>query len=115
MFVRIGDMKVNRRHWKFRLISALGLLTAYVMIYAILSAIGGYKVRHSGELRYAATGLGVMDTTIWYPAGVEWYRRKTIDGKYVIDSNPLGWLFLPALLVDRNLVHPTIKHSGTNR
>ncbi len=81
-------------------------LATYVAIYVSLSAFGAYRLKISGERRYAGIGLGLMDTDYWYPAGIEWRRWKDVSGKYRIDANPLGWFFLPLIFVDRQLVHP---------
>jgi hypothetical protein len=81
-------------------------LASYVGCYTTLSTTGRYVVRPSGERRWSH-GLAVMDTSLWTPRFMHWERRKQIDGKYIMDGNPLAWFFLPLLQLDRTFVHPT--------
>lgn len=90
-----------------RLISLAIMLSLYVGTYSVLSANGRYIMRPSGERRWNQTGMALMDTSLWTPAGVSWDRRRSVTGKYVYESDPLGWLFLPLLSLDRRYVHPT--------
>ncbi len=95
---------LGSRRW---LVSLSMMFALYVGSYAVLSACGRYVVRPLGERRWPGTGMAVMDTSLWTPAGVRWERRRSVTGNYVYESDPLGWLFLPLLSLDRRYVHPT--------
>ena len=103
------DQRPARRRHGMRGYSAAiaAFLLLYVLSYACLSAMGRYRARPSGEHRYAGNGMAMMDRSLWCPAGMVWERRKDISGNYVVEADPLGWLFLPLISIDRCLVHPT--------
>ena len=84
------------------------VLTAYLVSYLILSALGGYRFDQSGELRYASAGLSVSDLVMWHPAGC-WYQRRLrgITGDHTSRGNFLGYLYSPLIVLDRALVHRT--------
>lgn len=94
---------LGSRRW---LVSLSMMFALYVGSYAALSACGRYVVRPSGERRWPGTGMAVMDTSLWTPAGVRWERRRSVTGDSIFDGNLLGWCFLPVLWVDRTAIHP---------
>lgn len=91
-----------------RRFAEIGLVVAalYVGSYVALLAAGRYVPRPSGELRYE-NGFALLDRHEWRPAGLVWHRWRGITGRYIVDGNPPGWFYLPLLLIDRRLVHPT--------
>lgn len=87
--------------------SVLMFLGFYVGTYVTLSAHGEYRPRPSGERRYS-NGLAAFDLRIWYPYGMRWQRWKSVSGEDVVDSDLLGWFYLPMIILDRHWFHPTI-------
>lgn len=78
---------LSSRRW---LVSLSMMFALYAGSYAVLSACGRYVVRPSGERRWPGTGMALMDTSLWTPAGVHWERRRSVTGKSIHDGDPLG-------------------------
>ncbi len=97
--------KWNKASWRAIWTISL-LLIGYFGSYSALSMWGNYRMRPSGELRYA-NGFAMFDTSLWSPIGMNWERRKSVDGSYYIEADPTGWLFFPCIWFDRKYIHPT--------
>jgi hypothetical protein len=95
----------RRRRMFFRIV--VGLLL-YVASYSILSFNGRYLMRPSGEVRYRSSGMAAFDLFLWHPTAVNWERRRSVSGEFIIDADLLGWLYFPLLAMDRRWVHPTV-------
>jgi hypothetical protein len=76
----------------------------YVLTYVVLSSLGQYRPVSLEVTNVAKFELN--DPWIWHPAGMNWHQQNQF-GKPGIVANLPGWVFLPLLLLDRQLVHPT--------
>lgn len=73
--------------------SILVLLVIYAAVYAWLSSGGSWEPAPDTSLR------------VWQPRGCELDLRANGDGGWRADGNALGWIFLPAIAIDRRFVH----------
>ena len=72
-------------------------VAVYIVVYGLLSRRGGFIDGNFG---------GSDNRSIWYPAYCgEAYRSPM--GRQKCSLRPLGWFFLPLVLVDRTFVHRT--------
>src|SRR5438876_7997243 len=93
----IGTQRSTGAHSKRRASVLLACVGAYVVSYAILSWRGGYIGHNRG-------GSDNRDT--WFPAYcAEPYTSPM--GRTKVRLTALGWLFLPAMLVDQIAIHRT--------
>ena len=99
-------LSTRRREW---LVIVAAAFAVYLGSYAILSATGEYVPATSGETRWF-NGLGVTDIRIWQPRFCHWHRWKSASGEMTFDANPGGYLYLPLILIDRAILHPTEKY-----
>ena len=76
-------------------------------MYCGLSAAGSYKIDFSGRVRYADSGLALLDAEYWQPKGCYFRIYRDVAGETDVSGNPPGWLFAPLILLDRWLVHPS--------
>ena len=84
--------------WRWRRKAVIAWLAIYVFAYSVLSSRGSYIGANHG-------GNDNRDT--WYPAYCgESYSSPS--GRQNASLRPLGWFFLPLLIVDRLIVHRTI-------
>jgi len=82
------------RRWRSLMIA---WLAAYTVAYVVLSWRGAYIDANLG---------GSDNRSIWYPAFCgEAYRSPA--GRQKSTLRPLGWFFLPLVMLDRTLVHRT--------
>lgn len=86
------------------------LLLLYVGAYAFMSWRGSHVMRASGAVH--AAGISIPDQQVWMPLGVVFHASQTADGISVVEANWLGWLFAPAIAIDRWLVHPSASLEG---
>lgn len=72
-------------------------LVTYIVTYGVLSSRGAYIGSNHG---------GDDNRTTWYPAYCdEVYQARS--GRQKSTLRPLGWFFLPLVLIDRTLIHRT--------
>ena len=78
----------------------LVMLALYVGIYAWLSAGGSWQVAapQAGEI--------LPEHRVWQPRKCDLdLRPRGEGGGWRAEGNTLGWIFLPAIAVDRRFVH----------
>ena len=63
---------------------------------------------YSGEVRYGF-GLAVSDIQQWQPRFTFCQRFRLSDGSWTLRANFLGYAFVPLILLDQYLVHPTVR------
>jgi hypothetical protein len=81
-------------------------LVPLLVALALLVYVGSYIAR-SSQGRYVELICGTSDgSQVWYPRGCE-NRTRSPSGRIKTDvPSPLGWLYLPLLVLDQKLVHP---------
>jgi hypothetical protein len=70
-------------------------LGSYLLAYVVLSSHGSYRNESAG---------GNGNREMWYP---EFCAQTDTTIRTHVDLTPIGWLFLPPMLVDRALIHRT--------
>ncbi len=77
------------------------LLMVYAGSYAYLSAHGSYQTAA------VATSSGVpAPARTWQPKGCDLsLQRADTKDRYNVDGNRLGLVFMPAIVLDRRIVH----------
>lgn len=83
-------------------------LLVYVTSYMMLSHRGQYVYSQSGKLRFAGTGISMIDIMEWRAAGC-WFQAGfiNVDGEKSIRGNFLGYFYAPLILLDHKWVHKT--------
>ncbi len=93
----IGTRPMPERRSRRRAVVLLACIGVYVLSYAVLSWRGGYMGHNQG-------GSDNWDT--WFPAYCA-ERYTSPAGRQKVSLTALGWLFLPAMLVDQWFIHRT--------
>lgn len=89
--------KTHRTRRRMLLFLVVPAIVSYIGVYSSLSAQGDYLGHNQG---------GQDNRNTWAPAFcAELYTSPM--GRQALRLTPLGWFFLPPLLVDRLLVHRT--------
>jgi hypothetical protein len=93
--------------------SAATIFSAYLGVYAVLSATGGYVEESSGEIRWSF-GLSVPDVLVWQPRFGRGYSVKSASGTDEWSCDAIGWIYYPVMVLDQQHIHPTIRFRDGN-
>jgi hypothetical protein len=92
-----------RRSLKRFAIVMLLILSAYLLSYGVLSALGRYEWDISGRTRLGTIGL--TDCELWQPKGMYFKQHLSVDGTRMVVADLLGYFYAPLICADRAWVH----------
>jgi hypothetical protein len=99
-------MKASRR--KITVIAIAGAVGVYLLSYLVLAFSGGYTFAASGQFR-PINHLASVDTMVWQPRVGTFYPFRNASGHDVYQSDWIGRIYSPLILLYRNFAAPTIR------